>query len=63
MQEGTKQELKALGGKVSIEVVESMFKILEIEITASENTYDNLLIPFLPLAKGKLLEVLKKELN
>jgi hypothetical protein len=60
MQDETKQELTKLAENLSEDVVEAVFKILEIEIKASENKIDDAILPFLPMGKSFVLKYVAK---
>lgn len=64
MEEVTKQEIKEialeLAERVSADVVEDVFKIIELIIKDSENLFDDMLLPAIPLVKAKVLEFVDK---
>ena len=64
MEEITKQEIKeialGLAERVSAEAVEDVFKIIELIIKDSENLFDDMLLPALPVIKAKVLEFVDK---
>jgi hypothetical protein len=64
MEEITKQEIKeialGLAERVSAEAVEDVFKIVELIIKDSENLFDDMLLPALPVIKAKVLEFVDK---
>lgn len=61
MQEQTKQKIKDLGleglENLSEVGIETVFAIIEVVITDSENKIDDMFLPVLPLIKTKVLEV------
>lgn len=60
MKEETKKELLKLGEKLTREAVESIFKIAEIEIKASENKIDDMALVLLPQIKSFVLNAVEK---
>ena len=60
MNEATKKELFKLGEKLTKEAVESVFKIAEIEIKASENKIDDMALILLPQIKSFVLNAVEK---
>jgi len=60
MNELTKKELFKLGEKLTKESVESIFKIAEIEIKASENKIDDMALVLLPQIKSFVLNAVDK---
>lgn len=60
MQDETKKELIELAENLSADAVEAVFKILEIEIKASENKIDDAILPFLPMGKSFVLKYVDK---
>lgn len=60
MQEESKQELKVMGKEELQNALEHLVKIAEIEIVASANKYDDMLLIALPLIKSKIEEALAK---
>lgn len=60
MNESTKKELLKLGEKLTKESVESVFKIAEIEIKASENKIDDMALILLPQIKSFVLNAVSK---
>lgn len=60
MKEATKKELLKLGEKLTKESVESVFKIAEIEIKASENKIDDMALVLLPQIKSFVLNAVDK---
>lgn len=60
MNQDTKKELFKLGEKLTKESVESVFKIAEIEIKASENKIDDMALLLLPQIKSFVLNAVEK---
>jgi cob(I)alamin adenosyltransferase len=60
MNEETKKELLKLGEKLTKESIESVFKIAEIEIKASENKIDDMALILLPQIKSFVLNAVDK---
>lgn len=60
MKEETKKELLKLGEKLTKESIESVFKIAEIEIKASENKIDDMALILLPQIKSFVLNAVDK---
>lgn len=64
MEEETKKKLIDLGleelEKTSRQGVESLFKAIEIIVLDSENKIDDIVLPWLPKIKEKLLDLVDK---
>lgn len=60
MNEEIKKQLLESGEKLTEEVVEETFKLLEAYIKLTENKFDDLLLTFLPEAKQFILKYVDK---
>ena len=64
MEKQTKEDLIKLGleglENISKETVDTLFKAIELIALSSENKIDDVLLPFLPLIKEKLLQIIDK---